>query len=233
MSARRLRTEACFVVAAIMTTASAAPNGIAGLGSEAVAAPMGDNVTNAQLPISERFRTSEGAFRSLHPTHSISARGPGAEELVAGHELADTPFGAGTPFQKLIERGAKQVYFGSGVGAITVYHAYECLREPRYPIEVFLPQRMPARCIDADGNELIVHTLVHDPRVTAERIDSNPPLEAQVRQRLIAGGMRSVELGRGEIFAQPLPAMMDTFERMLGEGRTIYPPELLAEARVG
>jgi aminoglycoside 3-N-acetyltransferase len=191
------------------------------------------NTPSKMGAISERFRTSDGAFRSLHPTHSVSAGGPGAEELVAGHELAETPFGAGTPFEKLIERGAKQVYFGSGVGAITVYHAYECLREPRYPIEVFLPQRMPARCIDAEGNELIVHTLVHDPRVTAERIDSNPPLEAQVRERLIAGGMRSVELGRGEILAQPLLAMMDTFERMLGEGRTIYPPELLAEARVG
>src|SRR5437764_7992554 len=70
MSARRLRTEACFVVAAIMTTASAAPNGIAGLGSEAVAAPMGDNVTNAQLPISERFRSLDEYLAFLEKTQA-------------------------------------------------------------------------------------------------------------------------------------------------------------------
>jgi aminoglycoside 3-N-acetyltransferase len=182
--------------------------------------------------ISERFRTSPDVVRSLHPTHSVCARGPGAEELVAGHERAETPFGAGTPFAKLIERGAHQVYFGSGVGAITVYHAYECLREPPFPIEVFWPQRIKARCIDVNGDEIVVHTLVHDPHVTVERIDSNPPLEAQVRERLIAGGMRSVTLGRGEVLAQPLPEMLVQFEQMLGEGMTIYPPELLAEAKV-
>jgi aminoglycoside 3-N-acetyltransferase len=190
------------------------------------------NTPSRMGAISERFRTSEGVLRSLHPTHPVCARGPGAEEVVAGHELAPTPFGAGTPFTKLIERGAHQVYFGSGVGAITMYHAYECLRDPPYPIEVFLPQRIEARCIDANGAPVAVQTLVHDPRVTAHRIDNNPPLEAQVRARLIAGGMRSVGLGRGEVLAQPLPELLVQFERMLGEGSTIYPPELLAEAKV-
>jgi aminoglycoside 3-N-acetyltransferase len=191
------------------------------------------NTPSRMGAISERFRSSEGVFRSLHPTHSVCGRGPGAEELVAGHERAETPFGVGTPFERLIERGALQVWFGSGVGAITVYHAFECMREPPFPIEVFLLQPVPARCIDGGGNELVVQTLVHDPRVTAHRIDSNPAIEAQVRERLIAGGMRSVRLGRGEILAQPLPEMLGTFEQMLGEGMTIYPPELLEEATVG
>jgi aminoglycoside 3-N-acetyltransferase len=190
------------------------------------------NTPSRMGAISERFRTSPGAVRSLHPTHSVSARGSGAVALVAGHELAETPFGAGTPFARLIDRGAHQVFFGSGVGAITLYHAFECLRDPPYPIEVFWPRRIGARCIDAEGRELVVHTLVHDPRVTAERIDSNPGIEAQVRGRLIEGGMRSVSLGRGEVLAQPLPDLMVTFERMLEEGMTIYPSELLAEARV-
>jgi aminoglycoside 3-N-acetyltransferase len=181
--------------------------------------------------ISERFRSSDGAVRSLHPTHSVSARGPDAEALVAGHERAETPFGAGTPFARLVERRAHQVFFGSGVGAITMYHAYECLREPPFPIEVFWPQRLEARCIDGSGRELVVETLVHDPRVTALRIDNNPAIEQRVRARLLEGGMRSVRLGRGEILAEPLPEMIDRFEEMLGEGMTIYADELLAEAK--
>jgi aminoglycoside 3-N-acetyltransferase len=189
------------------------------------------NTPSRMGAISERLRTSAGAARSLHPTHSVSARGPGAEALVAGHESAETPFGAGTPFTRLVERRAHQVFFGSGVGAITMYHAYECNREPPFPIEVFWPQRLEARCIDGDGHEVLVKTLVHDPRVTALRIDNNPPIEERVRKRMLEGGMRSVRLGRGEILAQPLPAMMDEFERMLGERMTIYSDELLAEAK--
>jgi aminoglycoside 3-N-acetyltransferase len=182
--------------------------------------------------VSELFRTSAGTLRSLHPTHSMCARGPGAAAIVSGHELAETPFGAGTPFEKLIERGATQVFFGSGVRAITMYHAWECLREPRYPIDVFWPQRIDARCIDAEGGEHVVSTLVHDPRVFPGRVDSDPKLERRVRDRLVEGGMHSVTVGRGEVLAQPLPEMLATFEQMLAEGLTIYRPQLLAEARV-
>ena len=181
--------------------------------------------------ITERFRTAPGSERSLHPTHSVSARGPGAAELVAGHGEAETPFGEGTPFAALIDRDAHQVWFGSGAAAFTMYHAYECLREPSFPIPVFLPERLSARCVDAQRREVVVQTLVHDPRVAARRIDSNPAIEARVRARLIDGGMRSVRLGRGEILAQPLPEMLVELERMLSEGMTIYPPELLEEAR--
>jgi aminoglycoside 3-N-acetyltransferase len=190
------------------------------------------NTPSRMGAVSELFRSSPGTVRSLHPTHSVCARGPGAEELVAGHERAETPFGPGTPYARLIDRGAHQVFFGSGVGALTMYHAFECLREPPYPIEVFWPQRIAARCIDGEGNEVTVQTLVHDPRVVAGRVDNDPRVEARVRTRLLEGGMHSRDLGRGEVLAQPLPEMVSEFERMLGEGQTIYPPELLAEAKV-
>jgi hypothetical protein len=74
-------------------------------------------------------------------------------------------------------------------------------------------------------------TLVHDtPRLGPGRIDVDPRLEAQVRGRLLAGGMRSARLGRGEILCQPIPRMFETFEAMLGEGLTIYSPRHLREA---
>jgi aminoglycoside 3-N-acetyltransferase len=188
------------------------------------------NTPSRMGAVSELLRTMPGTVRSLHPTHSVCARGSGAEELVSGHELADTPFGDGTPFARMIDRGAHQVFFGSGVGALTMYHAFECMREPRFPIDVFWPQRIPARCIDAQGNEVVVQTLVHDPRVVAGRVDNDPGVEARVRERLLRGGMRSFSVGRGEVLVEPMPAMVADFEVMLGEGMTIYPPELLTEA---
>lgn len=181
--------------------------------------------------VSERFRTSPRVARSAHATHSICARGPDAEELVAGHELAETPFGEGTPFTGLRERGAKQVFFGSGVRAITMYHSFEVVREPPYPIDVFWPERIPVRCVTMRGEEVETSTLVHHPRLAPGRIDVDPALEAEVRGRLLAGGMRSVRLGRGEVLCQPVSAMFATFEKMLDDGVTIYDRGHLKEAR--
>ena len=181
--------------------------------------------------ISERFRGLPGVTRSLHPTHSVCARGRGAEELVAGHEAAETPFGEGTPFTALRERAAKQVFFGSGVRAITMYHCFEVVREPPYPIDVFWPERIAVGCVGMDGREVEVTTLVHDPRLLPGRIDADPSLESEVRSRLLAGGMASARLGRGEVLCQALDEMFATFESMLRDGVTIYDQRHLEEAR--
>ena len=122
--------------------------------------PVADGRRQRALPHQPRH----GAEHPSRPTRS-SARGPGAVELVAGHERADTPFGAGTPFAALRERGAKQVFFGSGVRAITMYHSFEVVREPPYPIDVFWPERIRVRCTGLDGTETDVATLVHHPRM--------------------------------------------------------------------
>jgi aminoglycoside 3-N-acetyltransferase len=180
--------------------------------------------------VSERFRTAPGTLRSIHPTHSISARGRGAEGVVAGHERADTPFGEGTPFAALRERGAKQVFFGAGVRAITMYHSFEVVREPPFPIDVFWPERIPVACVGMAGETTEVRTLVHHPRLAPGRIDVSAAVAAEVKRRLLAGGMRSVRLGRGEVLCQQLPEMFETFERMLGDGVTIYDPRMLQEA---
>ena len=181
--------------------------------------------------ISERFRRHPQTRRSLHPTHSIAAQGPGAEDLVAGHERAETPFGEGTPFLRLIERNARQVFFGTSTRPMTMFHAFECTRRPPFPYDVFLPERIPVTCIDAEGRRIETSTLVHRPRLSIGRIDANPPLAAEVRRRLTAAGMACVGLGRSDVLAIPLQELIAAFEPMLADGITIYDPAMLeAEA---
>jgi aminoglycoside 3-N-acetyltransferase len=176
---------------------------------------------SAMGAISERFRVLAETHRSLHPTHPVCARGPGAAELVAGHESASTPFGEGTPFADLVRRGAHQVWFGTDVHAFTIYHTFECLLGKRFPIRVFLDEPMRARCIDATGSEHLVETLVHDPAVARRRIRSES--RQVVRQRLLDSGvMRSVRLGWGEILVARMPEMFDLLEALLRDGLTIY-----------
>ena len=173
--------------------------------------------------ISEELRRRPETLRSVHPTHSTSVRGPGAEEIVAGHETASTPFGEGTPFPRIVERDALQLFFGCGTGAITMYHSFECTRVPPFPLDVFAPGRLfDARCVDANGHELHVRTLVHNPALHPGRIDSNPQLQARFRDAILAGGGKAVKLGRGEILAIRLKDMFEVFEQLVREGVTIY-----------
>jgi aminoglycoside 3-N-acetyltransferase len=182
--------------------------------------------------VSERFRALPGTHRSLHPTHSLTAQGPGAEDFVAGHEDAETPFGPGTPFAKMVEMNARQMLLGTGTRPLTAYHVFECLRVPPDPFGVFWPERMQVQCIRADGSEVTVSTLVHRPQLVRDRIDQNPSLERLMRERLIESGMRAVDLGRGQVLAQPLPEMLAEFERLLEVGVSMYSPETLAEVVV-
>ncbi len=169
--------------------------------------------------LTERFRTSPDVFRSLHPTHSVSARGPGAEQLVAGHAEAETPFGDGTPFARMIDRGMVQLWFGVGLRIFTLYHAFECLRPGGFPIEVFADGRVDARVIDEEGRERTVSTLVHDPVIGARK----DPTRDAIRDHLLeAGVLRRATLGRGEVMAARMPELMAELETLLNRGITIY-----------
>ncbi len=172
--------------------------------------------------ISEAFRLSAGTIRSVHPTHSTCVRGPGAEAVVEGHESAETPFGVGTPFPRIVERDALQVFFGCGTGVITMYHSFECLRKPPFPLDVFADQIFYARCRDREGQDLSVRTLVHNPALHPGRIDSNLRLQKVYRDAILEAGGVAVALGHGEIIAIRLRALFEVFERLVGAGTTIY-----------
>jgi len=58
---------------------------------------------------SQLFVNSTDAVRSLHPTNSIIAIGPKAEELVAGHDETSTCF---SPIRKLVDLDGKMALVG-------------------------------------------------------------------------------------------------------------------------
>jgi aminoglycoside N3'-acetyltransferase len=176
--------------------------------------------------ISEAFRRRPGTARSLHPTHSIVASGRGAEDLVTGHELTDTAFGPGTPFARLIERNALQLYFGSGTAPLTIYHAFEVTRDPAFPLDVFAQRVFEIPSTDLEGRETTVRTLVHNPVLLPGRIDANPRLQQVFRTALLESGGRAAKLGRGEVLAIRMRPLMEMFERLLGEGITMYDARL-------
>jgi aminoglycoside 3-N-acetyltransferase len=101
--------------------------------------------------LTELFRRREGVRRSLHPTASITAFGPQADELAAGHHIAKTSFGEGTPFGIMAERRTAIVGIGTEYfRSLTQVHAAEDLLGERYPLAV-RPSTLPIQLIDFEG----------------------------------------------------------------------------------
>ncbi len=68
--------------------------------------------------LSETMRGFAGALRSPHPVSSVVAIGARAAELLAHHEEAASPFGAGTPYGRLFGSPAKILLAGTHLGGL-------------------------------------------------------------------------------------------------------------------
>jgi aminoglycoside 3-N-acetyltransferase len=101
--------------------------------------------------LSEVFRRRQDVRRSVHPTASVCALGPLAVELVAGHHLARTTFGEGTPFALMAER--RTAIIGIGIEyfrCLSQVHAAEDLLRERYPLAL-RPRTVSVELKDVDG----------------------------------------------------------------------------------
>lgn len=85
--------------------------------------------------LTELFRRRKDVQRSLHPTHSVCARGPLAQELVARHHTCGTTFGPDSPFDVMTRH--KTVILGIGTHffrVLTQVHAAEDRLGSRFPV---------------------------------------------------------------------------------------------------
>lgn len=113
--------------------------------------------------LSELFRRRAGVRRSLHPTTSVCALGPLAEEIVAGHHHAASTYGEGTPFAVMARRRTAIVGLGTRYfRCLTQVHAAEDLLGDRYPL-VLRPSRIPVELKDVDGESYAYELPINAP----------------------------------------------------------------------
>jgi aminoglycoside 3-N-acetyltransferase len=104
--------------------------------------------------LTEVFRRTPEVKRSLHPTHSICAIGPLADELTATHHLGKTRTGRATPFELMAQK--RTVILGLGVEyyrCLTQTHSAEDLLGDEFPIE-FSKETITVRLIDSEKAEM-------------------------------------------------------------------------------
>jgi len=106
--------------------------------------------------LNELFRRKKGVLRSIHPTHSIAAYGPKAEELTVNHHKNDTTFGKNTPFG--IMDSYKTKVLGLGVyyyRNLTHVHVAEDLLKEDFPFPIERKYNIiPVKLINKDESTL-------------------------------------------------------------------------------
>jgi aminoglycoside 3-N-acetyltransferase len=149
--------------------------------------------------VPETFRRRPGARRSLHPTHSVAAIGPRAEEMLAGHELSPTPCGPETPYGRLVEADGWVVLLGVGLECVTLFHHVEEVAGVPYHMQ---PAPVRATVVDYDASSRTIRLGIH--LYGAARDFAG--LEPELRRR---GILVSTHVGPSEvraIRAQPMVA---------------------------
>lgn len=132
---------------------------IGGAGRTFQANPVFDlRRTPSQMGLpSELFRRWKGARSSRNPVYRVSALGPLADELIAGHEHAPTLRGEGTPFAALDRHDALILGIGKPFEVMTHVHHAEDLLGEAFPVPLKRSEPLPMTLIE--GTERIPYLL--------------------------------------------------------------------------
>ena len=134
--------------------------------------------------ITNYFWREPGVVRSLHPSHSLACKGPGAEELCLNHESYETPCGAGTPYQRIAEGNASVLMFGATMDSYTLFHTAEDAAVVPY---LYAPEQVTLRTKAVDGSVKSLKMWRQDMGVArrfSETVDWLSEQELLVRRKL-------------------------------------------------
>lgn len=130
--------------------------------------------------ISEVFRRSENVRRSLSLTHPLLAWGRDAEAFIADHEKAERPFGAGSPFERLLARDALILGFDAPFSTFTYTHFVEDQLAATLPFDLYEPALKAGVVIDRTGQSITCAVKVLSAQ--ANRLRREPRLVAHLEQ---------------------------------------------------
>lgn len=144
--------------------------------------------------VSEVFRRSPGVLRSLSATHPLLAWGKDAQAFLAGHAQADKPFGAASPFARLVERDALLLGYDAPFSTFTFTHFVEDQLADTLAVPLYSPAPQRGLVIDADGVE-------HEQRLYVLSAEAN---RLRREERLVShlqaeGALRDSRIGNSRL----------------------------------
>lgn len=174
------------------------------------------NSPSAMGKIPDELRMNPKSFRSFHPTNSVVAIGKNAKELVTGHETDIYPCGVQSPFYKLIHYQAKILGIGVTVDNLTFVHAVEDTLKEAFPIKTRNDEVYACKCIDRDGREQIIHTLV------ASKAISHRDVFGFFRKHIPRSMYRYLKVKNMDFFSLNAPELYEQLRTLALENKSIY-----------
>lgn len=174
--------------------------------------------------LTELARRTPGAVRSLHPTKSVCALGPAAEELCSGHSQGQHPYGPSSPYRRFIDQGGFAIGLGVSSASMSFVHAVEDELRERFPVPVYGPELFSARCRDAAGELRTVETLAHNPAMMLHDVP------AFLRRRIPHDIAEDLHVQGRSWFRADAARLFHVMVRLALEGVTMYPRSLVKKA---
>ena len=126
--------------------------------------------------LTDMFRKRPGVYRSLHPSHSLSAYGDDAESFISGEEHIDTPCGEGGTYHKLWQRNAQILLIGVSFTRNTYIHGVEEWDKAEGSIS---PDKTDFYVIDYEGRRIHTPIYRHCSRLSSEVFSKLEPQALQ------------------------------------------------------
>jgi len=169
--------------------------------------------------LTEVFRTRYAEARSIHPTHSVAARGLHAQRLLARHHLDDTPVSPNSPYGLMRDQRSYVMMIGVGLETCTAIHLPE---ETIAPDVYLLPLNAEEvyACRDRHGRTHRMHARRHR-RLNRDFPKFAPPLAAAglLHEGEIAG-CRYTLVGLEDLLAEVTSGLLNDRLATLAAGCT-------------
>jgi aminoglycoside 3-N-acetyltransferase len=160
--------------------------------------------------LTEIFRRMPDTERSMHPTHSVAARGPMASWLTEGHESSETPFDEHSPFQKLFELNAFILRLGQ-FGAMTFRHFADHLIQDHIPYAIYSDRSTKVRASGKNGKEHLIFTKAHNPDLTCNH-------EIVLTRLARKGAMKTAKVGRIPLSLVRVQTYVEAYKQDYAQG---------------
>jgi len=178
--------------------------------------------------IPSTFLKYKNIFRSIHPTHSVSAIGKYAEEITRDHHKGNLTFGKNSPWSKMIHLGGKIIGIGISLGPTTQYHYVEDIMGDDFPLKPKIMQVYNLKCKNEKNEIIEVGVQPLDPKVYITRIDQKKSKfirdyfwEIFKNQNVLFTG----KIGEADSWIADLKNFCELVEKLACIGITIYSTE--------
>lgn len=167
----------------------------------------------------EIFRRFPGVRHSRHPVYRVSALGPLAAALTAGHEHARSPSGPGTPFEFMAAHDTLILGIGKSFEVMTQVHHVDDLLGDEFPVPRRAPTARDALVVEVkDGEERFPVTL------RGNRISWRFDI-ARLPRLVQPGDLERWRFHQVPMFAARARTITDRLIAAARTGRTLYEPQ--------